>query len=249
MYISLSSTIAGKEAVWFDGIMLEKLVDDSFVLKMENGDFNADWGTGKKPPHWSVGTAERIDDENGGSAIAVKRTGSGYNVKSDKFAVLPGKAYTVTIDIKQTIEMREDIGREIPMGTHLYNWHQIPFDTNYPHYNPARKDSERSIPVLQAHDIKVMPYINGRLWDTHDRGDYDYQFTKLAKPHCVKNYGGEPTNEHYGARMSNGEYVKNAVILTVVYYSAETRSRVLVKATMWIKRKCIKLGLPWRSSG
>ena len=31
---------------------------------------------------------------------------------------------------------REFLG--VPVGFHWYNWHQIPFDNDYPHYFPAK---------------------------------------------------------------------------------------------------------------
>ena len=39
---------------------------------------------------------------------------------------------------------------------------------------------------LQAAGVYVMPYINGRLWDTRDRGAADYRFTKVAMPAATK---------------------------------------------------------------
>ncbi len=115
--------------------------------------------------------------------------------------------------LEDLLEMRRDIGMDIPFGLHIYHWHQIPFDTNYPHYDPAKDEFVYQLPVLQAHDIKVMPYINGRLWDTHDRGDYDYQFTRLAKPASTKDYDGvTPSTEHYQARNSKGELVQDAAM-------------------------------------
>lgn len=120
---------------------------------------------------------------------------------------------------------REFIG-DIPLGLHLYQWHRIPFDTNYPHYKPAREDVAAVMPVLQAAGIKVMPYINGRLWDTHDRGDYDYQFSSLAKPYAAKGRNGEVITEHYASKNSRGEPVELAVMCPSTALWQEKQSEI-----------------------
>ena len=65
---------------------------------------------------------------------------------------------------------------------------------------------------MQARGLKVMPYINGRLWDTHDRGDYDFQFTAVAKPAAAKGRTGEVITERYESKNSKGEPVELAVM-------------------------------------
>ncbi len=65
----------------------------------------------------------------------------------------------------------------LAVGFHWYNWHQIPFDNDYPHYFPADDGFAEAVKLLQQKDIHVMPYINGRLWDTHDRGAEDHEFS------------------------------------------------------------------------
>ena len=113
--------------------------------------------------------------------------------------------------MEHLFEAQDDLGG-IPVGVHAYQWHEIPFDTNYPHYKPAKAEFVSKLPVMQARGLKVMPYINGRLWDTHDRGDYDYQFTALAKPWAAKGRGGEVITERYNSKNSRGEPVELAVM-------------------------------------
>jgi hypothetical protein len=55
---------------------------------------------------------------------------------------------------------------DIPCAVHMYNWHQIPYDTEYPHYFPAKEGFETAIRRLQTLSVRVMPYINARIWDT-----------------------------------------------------------------------------------
>ena len=68
----------------------------------------------------------------------------------------------------------------VPVGFHWYSWHQIPFDNDYPHYFPTTDGFAEEVRKLQESNVYVMPYINGRLWDTRDRGAEDFEFTKRA---------------------------------------------------------------------
>ena len=100
----------------------------------------------------------------------------------------------------------------LPCGFHWYNWHQIPFDNDYPHYFPTKEGFPDGVKRLQEAGVHVMPYINGRLWDTRDRGLEDYQFTEVALPAASKNHAGEPFVETYGSKESDGSPVRLAVM-------------------------------------
>lgn len=50
-------------------------------------------------------------------------------------------------------------------GVHWYDWHEIPFDTFYPEYNPAKPGVPETAKEIAEHGQVCMPYINGRLWD------------------------------------------------------------------------------------
>lgn len=95
----------------------------------------------------------------------------------------------------ELIEVSKDLNLHSPV--HLYDWFQIPYDTNYPHYFPAKDVFVPGIRRLQNEGIRVMPYINGRLWDTHDKGKEDWQFTSVARPNCTKKMGDKPFLEVY----------------------------------------------------
>ncbi|MGC8885816.1 MAG: DUF6259 domain-containing protein [Verrucomicrobiia bacterium] len=107
-------------------------------------------------------------------------------------------------------EFRKLIGA--PLGFHWYNWHQIPFDNDYPHYFPAKTNFMDAISELQNNQIYVMPYINGRLWDTRDKGTNDWQFTAIALSAATKQEDGKPFIESYGSKEANGEPVRLAVM-------------------------------------
>lgn len=100
----------------------------------------------------------------------------------------------------------------VPVGFHWYNWHQIPFDNDYPHYFPAKDGFAGAVRDLQDHNVYVMPYINGRLWDTHDKGSEDVEFTSVAKPAVTKDDNGEPFVEKYGSKEENGDPVQLGVM-------------------------------------
>ncbi len=82
----------------------------------------------------------------------------------------------------------------VPTGYHWYSWHEIPFDVKYPHYFPARPGMKEGVAELQAAGVRVMPYINGRLWDTQLE---DFQQSAIAA--ATKGEDGKPFIEEYGS--------------------------------------------------
>lgn len=112
--------------------------------------------------------------------------------------------------VPAVLEFRRALG--VPVGFHWYSWHQIPFDNDYPHYFPTREGFRAGVAQLHAGGVAVMPYINGRLWDTRDRGAGDFEFAQLARPAATKDARGEPIVESYGSQETNGEPVRLAVM-------------------------------------
>jgi len=100
----------------------------------------------------------------------------------------------------------------LPVGFHWYNWHQIPFDNDYPHYFPADEGFADAVELLQKKNIYVMPYINGRLWDTRDKGVEDFQFSKLALAAATKDEQDKPHTEVYGSKETDGSKVELAAM-------------------------------------
>jgi hypothetical protein len=99
-----------------------------------------------------------------------------------------------------------------PAGVHWYSWHQIPFDNDYPHYFPTIAGFAEAVRRLQANKVHVMPYINGRLWDTRDKGVEDFEFTRVALPAATKHEDGKPFIERYNSKESDGSRVQLAVM-------------------------------------
>ncbi|MHB1034723.1 MAG: DUF6259 domain-containing protein [Pirellulales bacterium] len=100
----------------------------------------------------------------------------------------------------------------VPVGFHWYRWHEIPFDNDYPHYFPAQAGFAEAVRDLQAANVYVMPYINGRLWDTHDKGSEDFQFSRIALAAATKDEEGKPYLETYGSKESDGSPVRLAAM-------------------------------------
>jgi hypothetical protein len=81
-----------------------------------------------------------------------------------------------------------------PTAFHWYTWHEIPFDVKYPHYFPAKPGMAEGVKELQEAGVRVMPYINGRLWDTQLE---DFQQSGIAA--ATKGEDGQPYIEEYGS--------------------------------------------------
>ncbi len=82
----------------------------------------------------------------------------------------------------------------VPTAIHWYNWHVIPFDNDYPHYFPAKEGFADGVAALQDAGVRVMPYINGRLWDS-DLDDFKTTAIKAA----TKDAKGDYYVEVYGS--------------------------------------------------
>ncbi len=82
---------------------------------------------------------------------------------------------------------------DLPSAVHWYNWHQVTYDNDLPHYFPADEGFAEGIKEVQAAGVHVMPYINAHVWDT-DLSD----FNTIARPAAVKSYDGSLPIKEYG---------------------------------------------------
>jgi len=105
------------------------------------------------------------------------------------WAITGGDADSVVKSVKPFAEY---LG--VPTALHWYNWHQIPFDNDYPHYFPPKDGFADGVKALQQAGVRVMPYINGRLWDTDLE---DFKTAGLAA--ATKAEDGAPYTEEYGS--------------------------------------------------
>ncbi|UCH35095.1 MAG: hypothetical protein JSV65_01715, partial [Armatimonadota bacterium] len=83
----------------------------------------------------------------------------------------------------------------VPTAVHWYNWHQIPFDDHYPEYFPTKEGFAQGVAELQAAGVRVMPYINGRLWDPRT----DTWTSENAEAACAKDEHMKRYEETYGS--------------------------------------------------
>ncbi len=103
-----------------------------------------------------------------------------------------------TVDERKAVIARLQQYLGVPLGVHWYGWHQIPFDDDYPHFLPPKDGFVQCVSDLRDIGVHNMPYINGRLWDTHDRGDEDFEFSQVALPAATKRDDGSSYLEFYG---------------------------------------------------
>jgi hypothetical protein len=68
---------------------------------------------------------------------------------------------------KAPILLKKELG-EIPIAYHVYNWHKIPFNIEYPHFLPAKETFIKNAPSLRENGIYVIPYINAVSWESRD---------------------------------------------------------------------------------
>lgn len=111
---------------------------------------------------------------------------------------------------EQPIKMQEALG--VPLGYHVYNWHWIPFNNDYPHYIPAKKEFVKDLHRLKEKGIRVMPYTNARLWDTHDKEGEDATFTLKAKQWATKDASGKLFTERYESHEPDGSLCELAAM-------------------------------------
>jgi len=118
--------------------------------------------------------------------------------------------------IDLAIQLQKALG--VPIGYHVYNWHHIPFNNDFPHYFPVEPGFADGVKELQANDVQVMPYINGRLWDTLDKRDQDFRFSNEALPHAAKHLDGSVMTESYASHEPDGRLCQLAVMCPSTWF-------------------------------
>ncbi len=58
---------------------------------------------------------------------------------------------------------------DVPVVFQWYTWTENPFDTYYPDYFPPAEGFSKKAKELQNAGIKIVPYINGRIWDMNSK--------------------------------------------------------------------------------
>lgn len=110
----------------------------------------------------------------------------------------------------EPLRLKEQLG--VPIGYHVYNWHWIPFNNDYPHYLPAKKEFCENVQTLRDAGVRIMPYINARLWDTLDHEDQDWQFSSRARAWATKDASGKLFTEKYESHEPDGSLCELAAM-------------------------------------
>lgn len=81
------------------------------------------------------------------------------------------------------------------IGVEVGCWNVLPFDDGYPEMLPMQKRMDQAISYGASRGLTVMPYTNGRVWDSK-LASYPY-----AVRDAVLGADGRPTMENYGANV------------------------------------------------
>ena len=103
---------------------------------------------------------------------------------------------------KKPVELARRLG--LPIGYHLYNWHFIPFNNDYPYYFPVKEGLDTGVREMHRHGIHVMPYINGRIVDTRDMHSSTERFDREFRAGATKSPDGSLNLERYASHEPDG---------------------------------------------
>lgn len=102
------------------------------------------------------------------------------------------------------IQLQKELG--VPIGYHVYNWHEIPFNIEYPHFLPAKKAFTDHLAELHAHDITVFPYINAVSWEMNDAdAGHAINFANTGSKEAVIEENGEFYYYEYPQTTASGK--------------------------------------------
>ncbi len=100
----------------------------------------------------------------------------------------PGATTTIT-GAKQSMLDYTNYFSGTPVGIHWYQWNYLDLDNDYPNYFPERDGMTELVSDLQqSGDAYIMPYINGRLYDTDLTGTWNY--ASKGFPYATKKSDG-----------------------------------------------------------
>lgn len=83
---------------------------------------------------------------------------------------------------------------DVKFGVEITQWGNQPFDVDYPEMLPTRKRIPETFAWAERVGVPLMPYMNGRLWDT-ELASWHY-----GSRDCTMSEDGTPNLEEYGRR-------------------------------------------------
>ncbi len=118
-----------------------------------------------------------------------------------------GKDYWVDA----AIALKKRLGT--PVAYHVYNWHEIPFNINYPHFTPARETAKQGFERLKEAGLYIFPYINAVSWEMDDADEgFAESFSGTGIHGAVLDKNGNPLYVPYPQKKANGQDTRLAPI-------------------------------------
>ncbi|MDO4586772.1 MAG: DUF6259 domain-containing protein [Planctomycetia bacterium] len=131
------------------------------------------------------------------------------------------RVYTPLEEMDQAFaEFSEAVG--LSGAVHWYLWHQNSYDNDYPHFFPAKEGFAEEVAEVQSRGhFRVMPYTNGRLWDTKDKGMEDWKYSAEGKKGALVRENGSVLTETYALPTSGKEEDGSPCILAAMCPGSE----------------------------
>lgn len=112
---------------------------------------------------------------------------------------------------KAPMLLQKELG--VPVAYHVYNWHEIPFNIEYPHFLPAKEEFCAHAKELRENNIYVIPYINASGWEIHDaQTGHAVNFENTGCKGAAIKEDGSYVIENYPQITVNGNTCKLAMM-------------------------------------
>ena len=167
------------EGNWFDGCLIYKNFVTSKACWLPKVDQNGRVDTLQKfkdIPFWICDYIPNTKEQGDNKPMMLS---SGSDLCSEDYW------YKIPVELQKKLN--------VPVAYHVYNWHQSPFNVDYPHFLPAKDNFKVGLKYLKDNGIMVMPYINALSWETKDDylGKYQTTFANTGFKGSVKTQSGD----------------------------------------------------------
>ena len=106
--------------------------------------------------------------------------------------------------IKAVLELKEKLN--VDLAYHVYNWHNIPFNIEYPHFLPAKDEFIAGAEMLRQEGIAILPYINAVSWEMDDaEANHEMNFENTGIQGAPINEAGEVIFLNYPQTTISGK--------------------------------------------